>query len=147
MNSGRANSSCVVRMFQAYCGSSLSSGIERNIASSKVAVSARVKPIQRPPASSANRMANRLTTSMLMKLAFQRQERRRWPSLCAWSFDGRSLHAMIFERQPERRLDGARQELQRQQQHPEGDDGLRKPQRRVARRRQLPAREGCKGEL
>ncbi len=35
MNSGSASSSCVVRMFQAYCGSSLSSGIERNIASSK----------------------------------------------------------------------------------------------------------------
>src|SRR5207237_10888198 len=115
-------------------------------ATSKVAARATGNPSQRPPASSANRITNRLTTSMVMELAFRRRQRR-WPSLRAWSFDGRSLHAMIFERQPERRLDGARQELQRQQQHPEGDDGLRKPQRRIARRRQLPAREGSPGEL
>src|SRR5437588_1481020 len=122
MNNGRARSSCVVRMFQAYCGSSFSSGIDRNIASSKVAVSASVSPIQRPPASNANRMTNRLTTSTVIGCGVRRREWRLWWR--ARSFDGRGLHAMIFERQPERRLNGARQELKREQQHPEGDDGL-----------------------
>ena len=49
---------------------------------------------------------------------------------------------MILHRQTERRLDRARKELQREQQHPKGDDGLRKPQWRVARGRDLTAHEG-----
>src|SRR5216683_7409414 len=144
MNSGNANSSCVVRMFQAYCGSSLSSGIERNIASSKVAVIVSVSPIHSPPASRTNRIANRLTTSRVIGFAVRRQEWRLWQG--ARSFDGRGLHADIFERQPERGLDGPRQELQREQQHAKGDGGLRKPQRRVARRRHLPAHKRAPGE-
>src|SRR3954452_18850568 len=140
MNSGNASSSCVVKMFQAYCGSSLSSGIERNIASSNVAVSASVRPIQTPHARSANRIAKSATTSMVMESGVRWLARGR-------SFDGRGLHAVILQRQAEHGLDRARQELERQQQHAKGDDGLRKPQRGVARGRNLAAHIGAEGEL
>src|SRR5882724_669136 len=145
MNSGNANSSCVVRMFQAYCGSSLSRGIERNIASSRVAVIAKVSPIHKPAASKTNRMTNRLTTSMVIGFAVRMREWLSWSRAC--SFYRRGPHAMVFERQAERGLDGPCQQLQREQQHPEGDGGLRKPQRRVARGRHLPAHERAPGEL
>src|SRR5438874_3459390 len=128
MNSGSASSSCVVKMFQAYCGKSLSSGIERNIASSSVAVSASVRPIHKPAANSANRITNRATTSMVMESGIRSQARAR-------SFDGRGLHAVVLQRQAEHRLDRAREELEREQQHAEGDDGLWKPQRGFARGR------------
>ena len=58
MNIGSASSSCVVRMFQAYCASSLSSGMLRKIASSTAPVAPSVSPIQMPPASAENRIAN-----------------------------------------------------------------------------------------
>ena len=58
MNIGSASSSCVVRMFQAYWASSLSSGMLRNSASMIAPVAPSVSPIQMPPASAENRIAN-----------------------------------------------------------------------------------------
>ena len=66
MNSGSASSSWVVRMFQAYCASSLSSGMSRNSASSTVPVTASVQPIHRPPARKANSTTNMVTTMISM---------------------------------------------------------------------------------
>ena len=62
MNSGRASSSWVVRMFQVYCASSLSSGMSRKIASRTVPVTASVQPIHRPPARKANSTTNMVMT-------------------------------------------------------------------------------------
>ena len=64
MNIGSASSSCVVRMFQAYCASSLSSGMSRKIASITAPVAPRVSPIQMPPASAENRIANIVPTTV-----------------------------------------------------------------------------------
>src|SRR4029079_9808079 len=46
-------------------------------------------------------------------------------------FYRRRLDAVILERQAVQRLDETREELQREQHHPERDDRFRKPQRRV----------------
>jgi hypothetical protein len=62
MKSGRASSSCVVRMFQAYCGRSLSSGMLRKRPSSRVPVIANVRPIQMPPASAEKSTPNMVRT-------------------------------------------------------------------------------------
>ena len=66
MNSGSASSSWVVRMFQAYCAKSLSSGMSRNSASRIVPVTASVQPIHRPPARKANSTTNMVTTMISM---------------------------------------------------------------------------------
>ena len=66
MNSGSASSSCVVRMFQAYCARSLSSGMSRNSASRTVPVTASVQPIHRPPARKANSTTNMVTMTISM---------------------------------------------------------------------------------
>src|SRR5215204_5143535 len=125
MNSGSAKSSWVVRMFQAYCGSSLSSGMLRNSPSIRVPVMASVSPIQMPPASAVNSTPNIETTIVPTRL-----------------FDRR-----ILERQAENGANRARRELQRQENHAEGDHRLRQPDRRVARVRRLAAAVGSPGEL
>src|SRR5215203_3302072 len=130
MNSGSAKSSWVVRMFQAYCGSSLSSGMLRNSPSIRVPVMASVSPIQMPPASAANSTPNIETTIAPTRL-----------------FDRRGAHGVILERQPENGAHRARRELQREEQHAEGDHRLRQPDRRVARIRGLAAAERGEGEL
>ena len=117
MNSGSASSSCVVRMFQAYCARSLSSGMSRKIASSTVPVTASVQPIHRPPARKANS-----TTNMTMTIS----------SITAYrapgSFGDRCrAHAEILQRQAEQGLEEARHELQDQQADAEGDQRLRDP--------------------
>src|SRR5712672_3287182 len=106
MNSGRASSSWVVRMFQAYCASSLSSGMSRNSASSTVPVTAKVQPIHRPPARKANSTTNMVTTMISMA----------GYALHPASFSDRTgAHAEIFQRQAERGLKEAGDELDRQQ--------------------------------
>ena len=92
MNSGSASSSCVVRMFQAYCARSLSRGISRNTASKTVPVTASVQPIHRPPARKANS-----TTNMTMTIS----------SISAYespgSFGDRCrAHVEVLQRQAER---------------------------------------------
>jgi hypothetical protein len=69
MKSGRATSSEVVRMFHAYCGSSLSSGIDRNAQSRLKAVSMSVSPIHRPPARAMNSTPNSVATMLPTGLA------------------------------------------------------------------------------
>jgi hypothetical protein len=64
MNSGNASSSCVVRIFHAYCASSLSSGMSRNSASRIVPVTARVQPIHMPPARNVNSTTNMTMTTI-----------------------------------------------------------------------------------
>ena len=98
MNSGSARSSWVVRMFQAYCGSSLSSGMLRNSPSISVPVMASVSPIQMPPASAANSTPNIEKTIVPTRL-----------------FDRRGAHGVVLERQAENGADRARRELQRQE--------------------------------
>src|SRR5262249_44677915 len=121
MNIGRASSSCVVRMFHAYWASSLSSGMLRNSASSTAPVAPSVSPIQMPPASAENRIANIVPVTVPIVALFHR----------------RRLDAVILERQAEQRLNGAREELQRQQHHAERDHGFRDPQQRAGRDRGL----------
>ena len=86
MKSGSAKSSCVVRMFQAYCERSLSSGISLKTASINAPVMPSVRPIQTPPASSANRIANmaRVIVSMASSL-----------------HAGGGFEVWVFQRQPE----------------------------------------------
>src|ERR1044071_8177900 len=115
MNIGSASSSCVVRMFQAYCASSLARGIVRNSAGITAPVAPSVSPIQMPPASAENRIANMVPVTVPMGLRYS----------YSWLFHRRGLDAVIFQRQAEQRLDGAREELQRQQHHAERDHGLR----------------------
>ena len=62
MNSGSASNSWVVRMFQAYCASSLSSGMSRKMPSRIVPVTASVQPIHSPPARKANSTTNMVST-------------------------------------------------------------------------------------
>src|SRR3954469_5306727 len=130
MNSGSARSSCVVRMFQAYCGKSLSRGMLRNSPSSSVPVIASVSPIQMPPASAANSTPNIERTIVATPL-----------------LDRRGAHGVILERQAENGADRARHELEGEENHAEGDDRLRQPDRRVARIRGLAAAERGPGEL
>src|SRR6185436_14792578 len=101
-------------MFQAYCASSLSSGISRNSASRIVPVAASVQPIHRPPARKANSTTNMVRTTSRMTRA--RPE----------SFgDFAGAHAEILQRQAERGLQEAGEELDHQQDDAEGDEGLR----------------------
>ena len=129
MNSGRASSSCVVRMFQAYWGSSLSSGMLRKSASISVPVMASVQPDPHAAGEQAEQDPNMATTMISNRRVRPGHSTTRCRPACA-----------VLERQAEQRLDQARQELQGQQDHAEGDGGLRDPNRRLALDRGL-ARE------
>src|SRR5258707_14118971 len=114
MNSGSASSSCVVRMFQAYCASSLSSGMSRNSASSSVPVTARVQPIHRPPARKANSTTNMVATMISMAGYASRRA----------SFGNRTgAHAEILERQAQARRKEPADELHREHDDTEAYEG------------------------
>lgn len=95
MNSGRASSSCVVRMFQVYWASSLSRGMSRKIASSTVPVTAGVQPIHQAARQEANSTTNmvRTTSSIGYQLA------RKLLS------DRTGAHVEVLERQAEQSLE------------------------------------------
>src|SRR5713226_8034549 len=138
MNSGRASSSCVVRMFQAYCARSLSSGMSRKSASRTVPVTARVQPIHRPPARKANSTTNMVTT-MISTAGY---------ALHPESFgDFTGSHVDVLERQAESGLEEPGHELHGQQNDAEADEGLRDPDQRAARHRRLAAVEAAPGEV
>src|SRR5258708_6392131 len=135
MNSGSARSSCVVRMFQAYCGSSRSIGTSRKRASSVTPVRPRVRPIQSPPASRPNSRANIVTTTTSMTASEVEPPSVRGGGQGSRK-DGllryrRHAHRGILELEPPDRLDQAGEELRRQQQEAEGDQALGYPERQV----------------
>src|SRR5215813_11018875 len=137
MNSGSASSSCVVRMFQAYCARSLSSGMSLNTASSTVPVTASVQPIHRPPARKANS-----TTNMTRTMASIVPRRRR--SLFG---DRGRAHAKILQRQTKGGLAEARHELENEQADAEGHHRLRDPQRAFTGDRDLAGGIAAPGEV
>src|SRR5215510_9387665 len=107
MNNGSASNSCVVRMFQAYCASSLSRGMSRNTASSTVPVTASVQPIHRPPARKASSTTNMtMTISSIFGYGLARIIPR-----ASFGDRGRA-HAEILQWQAQRGLEEARDELQ-----------------------------------
>src|SRR3954468_6856533 len=138
MNSGSARSSCVVRMFQAYCATSLSSGMSRKSASRTVPVAASVQPIHRPPARKANSTTNMVTTTISMGGQVP----------CAPSLgDGAGTHADILEGQAQHRLQEPGGELNREKHDSEGHESLRYPDERSARDRGLAGIEAAPGEV
>ena len=123
MNSGSASSSWVVKMFQVYCASSLSSGMSRKMASRIVPVAASVQPIHKPPARKANSTTNMVITTISMQSE---------PTTLA-SFGARAgTHVEVLQRQAGRRLQEAGNELQHQQTDAERHQSLRYPKRAVA---------------